>query len=298
MSQPNSNASNKTDVSNFYLARQAVLDAEQKVFAYELLYRSEKNLSKAVITDDLMATSTVIVNALSQFGLTNLIYEHSCFINVSSSFIMNEAIEVLPPDKVILDILEDVAINDMIIGRCMGLKKMGFRLALNKFNYRSEYDKLLPILDYIKISISEINLEDIPETVALIQQYSDAILIAEAIEVEKEFDACKQFGFSYFQGYHFEKPYLLHVCNPSTPYQSLTHLMDMLIEDANLAQIELEFKKNRGLVLGIYQLIHSSGKPGKVHSDSLHEVLLKVGKKNLIHWVQLLLLAYQPAKQA
>ena len=104
----------------------------------------------ADIADDLAAVAAVIVNTLSQFGLEYVIGNHLAFINVSASLLMSETVELLPAKRMVLEILEDVPINSVIIERCKALKEMGFRLALAHFSYRTVYDSLLPLLDYIK----------------------------------------------------------------------------------------------------------------------------------------------------
>ncbi len=278
------------DVSNFYLARQAIVDADQKVFAYQLYYRSEKSLSKAVIFDDLTATSTVIVNLLSQFGIDNVLDRHVCFINVSSSFLMNEIVELLPADKVVLEILEDVAINAIIIARCKALKEMGFKLAVNKFHYRNEYDQLLPILDFIKVNTHDVKLADITEIITSIKKHSNATIIAEGIELEAIFDACKGLGLTCFQGYYFEKPLLLQTRNPSIHESSLKHMIGMLIGEASLTELELEFKNNLALSLGLLRLAASIRPKPEEGIASLQQAIVVVGKRNLLHWIQLLLL--------
>ena len=113
------------DDQEVFLGRQPILNRKQKTVAYELLFRSENSLDVADVSDDLASTAAVIVNALSQFGLEHVIGKHLAFINVSASLLMSETLELLPPERIVLEVLEDVAITNIIIERCKSLKAKG-----------------------------------------------------------------------------------------------------------------------------------------------------------------------------
>lgn len=282
------------EIGNFFLARQSILDENLKIYAYELFYRSENSFTNASFADDLSATATVIVNALGEFGLNNLTQDYRCFINVSSSILVSEAIEIIPSEKVILEITEHTIIDDAIINRCKALKAMGFELSINKFTYNPSYDQLLPLLDYIKINASLMLPEQISTETETIKMHSDAILIAEGIEIVSDFNICKLHGFSYFQGYYFDRPYLFHICNPTTQYWALVSLLDRLMNDIDLDELVKDLENNLALSLCIYRLIMSRTPAKSVNTHSLRETLLAVGKEDLTKWIQLLLLARKP----
>ena len=67
---------------------------------------------------------------------------------------MSEVIELLPKDRVVLEILEHVRITDPLVQRCKALKSMGFTLALDDFTGReNEYRPLLEVVDIVKVDI-------------------------------------------------------------------------------------------------------------------------------------------------
>ena len=51
-----------------FLGRQPILDREQRLFAYELLFRNGTRNS-AEVTDGVQATATVIVNAFTELSI-------------------------------------------------------------------------------------------------------------------------------------------------------------------------------------------------------------------------------------
>lgn len=283
---------NTSSGSEIFLGRQPILDHKRKIVAYELLFRSEKSLTTADFTDDLAATAAVIVNTLSQFGLENVLGKHDGFMNVSASLLMSETVEILPPDRIVLEILEDVPITAAVITRCEALKDMGFRLALDDFSYKTEYDPILPLIDYIKVDLSITPMNKMLPALSQIRRLSNAILLAEKVETESDFEACKEMGFNLFQGFFFAKATLLRGKKPQPHQMSLMRIMGLLLGDANVSELEPLFKDNPGLTLGLLRLVNSVGiGGGRQQISSLRQAIVVLGQKQLLRWVQLLLYA-------
>lgn len=275
-----------------FLGRQPILDQKRKVVAYELLFRSANSLFEGHINDDVAATSAVIINTLSQFGIHHVISNHLGFINVSASFLMSETLELLPPERIVLEILEDVPITNPIIQRCKELKELGFKISLNNFKYRSEYAPLLPILDFIKINIATTPNDKLVLLIPQLKKYSKAKLIAENVEFESDFVACSPLGFDYYQGFFFAKPTILQSKKPQNYHTSLMRIMGMLLGDTNLAKLEPIFKDNPTLSINLLRLVNSVAIIGTRPSvSSLRHAIVVLGQKQLLRWVQLLLYA-------
>jgi EAL domain-containing protein (putative c-di-GMP-specific phosphodiesterase class I) len=90
-----------------FLGRQPILDREQRLHAYELLFRSGSR-NFAEVTDGVQATATVIANAFSELGIEAALGSHRGFINVDEAFLFSDMLELLPRHAVVLEILETV----------------------------------------------------------------------------------------------------------------------------------------------------------------------------------------------
>jgi len=73
---------------NIYLARQPILDRQQRIVAYELLYRSS-SVDRANIVDSMEASSRVITYAFSDLGIGAALGRSDCYINISSEMLMS-----------------------------------------------------------------------------------------------------------------------------------------------------------------------------------------------------------------
>lgn len=289
-----STASTVTEVSGkseIFLGRQPILALDKSTVAYELLFRSEDSLLEADVTDDLLSTSTVIVNMLSQFGLDNVLGNCDAFLNVSASLLMSETIELLPPERIIFEILEDVPISSQLVERCIELKDRGFRLAIDDFVYRAEYDAILPLIDYLKVDLEITSIESLPRVIAEIRKHSNAILLAEKVEEEAQYLACKDLGFTLFQGYFFAHPVVITGKKPQPNQISLMRIMGMLIGDANVSELEVPFKESPTLTISLLRLVNSVAVSGGRRQEigTLRQAIVVLGQKQLLRWVQLLL---------
>ena len=99
------------DLLNVFLGRQPILDRQQQLFAYELLFRSssEENANCAKFVDGNQATATVISNAFTEFSMADALGPYQCFIKVDHGLLFSDLIYALPPHCVVLEILETIA---------------------------------------------------------------------------------------------------------------------------------------------------------------------------------------------
>ena len=93
-----------------FLGAQPILDRNQNLAAYELLFRSG-HFNGATIEDDVFASATVINHAFTELGVEAVLGKHPGYINLSAALLMSDVIELLPRAKVVLEILETVKVT-------------------------------------------------------------------------------------------------------------------------------------------------------------------------------------------
>lgn len=279
------------DTDEVFLGRHPILNSKQKTIGYELLFRSKGNDTNTSL-DDLSATSGVIVNLLSQFGIDQILDDKLGFLNIAASSLMSDTLELLPPERIVLEILEDTPINAQIITRCKALKDLGFKLSIVDYANRPEHIVLLPYVDYVKIDLHVTRIEKIPVLTALIRKNSAAKIIADKVEEEALFLECKELGFDAYQGYFFAKPTILKGEQKQPDQMCLMRMIGMLLGDADLSELEELFKNSPGLTLGLLKLVNSVGvNGGREPVESIRQAIVLLGQKQMLRWVQLLMYA-------
>ena len=272
------------------IGRQPILADNERVVAYELLFRSIAAKNFANVRDATFSSANVINNTLTNFGIQNLLGEHRGFINLDYELLMSDVLEILPRDQIVLELLESLEVTDELVARCRTLKEMGFTLALDDHEYSPVYHELYQIADIVKADLVQTPIERLPEMVRLLRPYP-VKLLAEKVESRAAFMACRNMGFDYFQGYYFAKPSVLEKRHLADSETVLLRLMRLLFEDAESEEIEEVIKCSSTLTFKLLVMANSVAYGIRDHIDSVRRAISIIGRNQIKRWVQLALFA-------
>jgi len=271
---------------NITLARQPIFDAQQRTYAYELLYRGD-----APEVDDDGMTATVLSNTLNRFGMDTVTHGSLIFVNLSKEFLLSDFPSLLPPDRTVLEVLEDVPADEDVIGAMEYWKGKGFTLALDDFiSVNSQHMKLLSYADIVKVDILAYEGE-LATLVHALKQYP-VKLLAEKVETHEQFALCQKLGFDYYQGFFFSKPALMvdsHVLD--TNKSQLLQLLSKTFEAESPKDIENDIAHDLSLSYKLLCYINSAAVGLRREIDSIGHALNLMGLDNIRVWVSMLLMA-------
>lgn len=284
-----------TDMSEkFYLGRQPILDRGQEIVGYELLFRSAGR-DFAEFGSYSQASASVITNALSAFGIQEVLGGKFGFINVHLGLLLSEMLELLPTGQTVLELLEIIKLDDQVIERCRELKELGFQLALDDHEYSSDYNAAYAIVDIVKIDLLAIDPDHLPGIIEQLRRWPVRIL-AEKVETVEQFDACYGMGFDLFQGYFFERPVVLNKKKIDISGLAMLKLLQQLIMDAPINEIEQTFKANPSLSYNLLRLVNSVGLGSREKIKTLRHAITMLGTSHIRRWIQLSLFAGNDAR--
>ncbi len=277
-------------MSDVFIARQPIFDRQNQVFAYELLWR-QGNGNAAQVTDGNLATTQVILNALTEIGLDRLVGNQSAFINLTRSFLLGE--QPLPDmnGRLVLEVLEDIEPDAEIISAVARLSQQGYTIALDDFLYRPELAPLVEQADIIKIDLLAQDEATLREHVATLQRYP-VKLLAEKVETRAEYDTCLELGFEYFQGYFFARPHVVQGRRPPTNKLAILQLLAQL-QDPATTDSELETLIIRDVTLSyrLLRYINSAQFNMSREIESIRQAIMLLGRKTLSQLANLLVMS-------
>ncbi|MHB0972991.1 MAG: EAL and HDOD domain-containing protein [Thiobacillus sp.] len=276
---------------DIYLGRQPILDREQRIVAYELLFRAG-HTSGAMISDDMQATASVIHHAFSEMGVQSVLGTQRGFINVSADMLLSDLVELLPATQIVLELLETIRVDDAVIERCRALRQMGFTLALDDFVFDERYRPLLELVDIVKIDILQHSREALPSMVNRLRGWP-VKLLAEKVDSAEQAAYCLSLGFELFQGYYFARPLVLSAKRADPSQLALIQLLGLVLRDADTPQIEQVFKQHPNLTYNLMRLVNSVASGVHRGIASVSQAILVLGRKQLQRWLQLLLFTLQ-----
>lgn len=279
-----------TAADQLFLGRQPILDREQRLVAYELLFRNGTRNS-AEVTDGVQATATVIANAFSELGVEAALGSCRGFINVDEAFLFSDMLELLPRHAVVLEILETVPPSAAVVERCAALKAAGFTLALDDvIQLEPEFADLLALIEIIKVDIQPLSRVQLMQLVMKLKPLGKQLL-AEKVDSREQMEQCLKLGFTLFQGYYFAKPTIIAGKKLDHSQLSLMKLMGLLLSDADTSQIEVALKPEPGLTVNLLRMTNSVGAGSTEKITSLRHAITVLGRRQLQRWLQLLVFA-------
>lgn len=271
-----------------FLGRQPILDRDQNLFAYELLFRNGSR-NFADVTDGVQATATVIVNAFAELGVEAALGKCRGFINVDEAFLFSDMLELLPRHAVVLEILETVPPTPAIIERCIALKAAGFTLALDDvIQLEPEFAELLSLVEIVKVDIQPLSRIELMQLVMKLKPLGKQLL-AEKVDSREQMEQCLKLGFTLFQGYYFAKPTIISGKKLDHSQLSLMKLMGLLLGDAETSKIEAALKPEPGLTINLLRMTNSVGAGTSQKITSLRHAITVLGRRQLQRWLQLLI---------
>ena len=152
-------------MSEVFVARQPIFDRNLHVAGYELLFRGG-DAATALVADSEGATASVVLNSFTEIGLERLVGAKPAWVNVSREFVLGGLASTMPPAVVGLEILEDELLDERFVHALIELKRQGYRLALDDFEYSVSAERLLSLVDVVKLDLIALGRERMAREVA------------------------------------------------------------------------------------------------------------------------------------
>jgi EAL and modified HD-GYP domain-containing signal transduction protein len=274
----------------FFLGRQPILNRSQQIVGFELLFRSAESLMSASFLDTHVASASVILNALSDFGFQDVLGRHKGFFNVTHEMLMSDAVELLPKNQVVIELLETILMDEEVVARCRDLKALGFTLALDDHVFSPDFTAIYQMVDIVKLDILGIPPEDLAGIVENLRAWP-LTLLAEKVESAEQYAICSALGFDLFQGYYFARPVILKQNRVDVGKLTMLQLMEQVMAETELSEIEETFKQNPGLTYNLLRLVNSVAIGLRVRIKTLRHALMVLGLEQLKRWITLALYA-------
>lgn len=271
-----------------FIGRQAILDQKKNVYAYEILFRSGLKNAFDPSLDGNVATQSVMVNTMLDFGMKKLVSDKKAFINFTEKNLLNRAPQLLPADSIVVEILETVQPTPAILEAVQELKDEGYKIALDDFVLLPGYEPLIDMADIIKV---DFRITEDPEERKRLREIlpGHVRLLAEKIETEEEFHQALEYGYVLFQGYFFCKPVVLHKKKlTSNALSQIRLLKEVNRQDFDFSAIINVISSDTNLVHKLLTYINSVGIGLTYHISNLRQAAVLLGSGGMRRWVTLI----------
>ena len=273
------------------MARQPIYDREGSVYAYELLYRSASGPGAGPM--DIVASAQALANTLIEIGLDRLAGNKLAFINVSEDLLHTDAIRLLPRDRVVLELLETLKLDESTESGIEVLKRAGYTLAFDDFVFEPSQFGFLSKVEIVKIDVLDTPTSVIREQLGRVKRYGIKLL-AEKVEDKAMHRRCMAWGFDYFQGYYYAKPEVMESRALAPRHQVMLQLLNKLQDPtASLREIEDLITTDATMTYRMLRLVNSAAMGLKSDVSSVRVAIAMIGMAKVQAIASLLTMAGQ-----
>ena len=272
-----------------YVARQPILDSRNRVFGYELLYRSAQSDSSFSGRPS-QASARILSESIAGLDLDVLCDGRRAFLNMPVEVLLLDAGGGLSPDKVVFEILEDVPVTSEVIEICRSLRKRGYGIALDDFVPGTAAEALIDYATCVKVDVLAVPPADVA---ALAKRLPPRVsLLAEKVETADAHAEATSAGCSYFQGYYFCRPQTHTVRAMSPNHTTQLRIMGALVQPSvTIAKVDELLKHDPRLSYQVLRMVNSAGFGLRREVKSIHEALVLMGLDPVRKWAALWALA-------
>lgn len=189
-----------------FMARQPVFNRSLNVFGYELLFRS--GLEDFARIENVDHASSVTIDNSLLWGFDQLCDGKQALVNCTREVLTKRLVEVLPPQRTVVEVLENIRPDEEVIEACRNLKDKGYSIALDDITSMEEVEPYAGIVDIVKV---DFRLTDERQREELAQQlrWNGVVALAEKVESREEYRTASEMGYTLFQGFFFQRPELM-----------------------------------------------------------------------------------------
>lgn len=263
-----------------YVARQPIFDREQQVYAYEVLFRNSRE-NRAIIDDATRATTELLFNCFVTVGLDRIVGSHPAFINLTREFFTGDWPLPIAPDRLVLEVLEDIVIDEPLVRGVQKLVDDGYRIALDDVVFEDQLRPLLPLATYVKVELPRIPRAEWGRQLEQFREF-DVTVLAEKVETQEDFDLCRELGYDLMQGYFFSRPQMLTSREVPAGQLAILQLMGQLNRpDVTIEDLERTLRTDASLSFKLLRFLNSArcGVPRRV--ESLHQAIQFLGLRGI-----------------
>ena len=276
------------------MARQPIYDRNTQLQAYELLYRRASSALGSDFTSD--DEITALANVLMEVGLDRLVGNTRAFVNVPQGLLSSDALRLLPPRRVTLEILEDTEWTPEVEANIIQLKSLGYQVALDDYIFEPKHAPFLRHVDLVKVDILGIPEGDLGQMIAKVRRKGQ-IYLAEKVETHEQFQQCLAMGFDLFQGYFFSKPKTIRGsgirANQSMSISLLAKIQD---PDTTMQELETLIVTNIALCHKVLRLVNCVANGLTKRVDSIQQALMFLGTAKIRTMASLAVITGIPGK--
>lgn len=273
-----------------YIARQAILDRNNKTIGYELLFRDSPDNKFPEIDQDIASSKLVIQNHF-QGDIKSISLGKLAFINFTEKCLINKYPLMFDKSAIVIELVGHKSATERLLKIVKYYHEKGYQIALTEYDLDSKWDVLFPYISMIKVDIEVINAKRLRPVLERLKPF-DVKLIAEKVETNYQLQSLAEVGFNYYQGFFYHEPEIVEGQTLAPIKSQMLHLIsETFNKPLDFDHIAEIISHDVNLTVGLLKLVNNVSTGTRVEITSLKQAAAYLGEDKLKQFVTILALS-------
>jgi EAL and modified HD-GYP domain-containing signal transduction protein len=280
----------RSGAPDLYVSRQPVVDGSMRVGGYRVAYASADGTEPAEAS-----AARLLGDVLSGVGLDDLVGSAPAHLPLSADVLLALGVPPVRPDRVMLRIAHDTALDATVAGTIDALTDRGYALSLYELP-GPEFDvSLLERFGTVEVDFADWSDDDAGQIVSRIKGGRATALATGLVDYDR-FETAKSLGYELFSGPFYASRHKARVRKiPVGEMGALVSLAAMQGGSATIEELEQVIDRDVGLSVKLLRYINSAyvGMRGSI--TSIRQAVMMLGSRGVSRWALLVALTGGPS---
>lgn len=271
--------------------KQPVLDSAHTLFAYQLsvVPIPGKTLTEAQWAEEIQHLWQGIE---SHIGFDNLTAGKPVFYQAPLPALKLELLPAIRPlSQLVVEVDIDLLRDRQALANIKEMLRVGVQIAVKNYTQSDAHDKLLSIAKLVKLNVADLQTDELSELLTRLQDKNLKVIMT-GVDTEETYEALKERGATYFQGYFFTNPIVSSQQVIASQKLAMLNLLAQVNNpDVSFEELAATIGTDVGLTHRLLAAINHPSNALPHVIESLKEAVSFMGLKRLKFWVNMLMLS-------
>lgn len=271
-----------------YMVRQPIVNADQKVIAYEVLYQQDETALYNHKGENDSTAANTIEHFLLEIDSEKFFDGKRAFVTFTPNLLMKNIPRIFSEDKLIIQIEDNSIIHPLAQKIIYRYKKQGYRIAIRGFEFSPRYFGILDVVDIIKLDFSNPDNSSLLNVVNIGKSFNKEIA-AYNVDSPEAYDRARELGCNYIQGNSVAERTVSRVHRMDHIQSNFFQLIVAVTKDEpDIDEIAKIISRDATLAFSLMKLVNSAYFALKNRAKSIQQALVILGIGQLKQWIYLL----------
>lgn len=271
-----------------YIVRLPIKDREGKIVGYEIKYNGDQEAySQENSSESEYAAADTIYHFLTQ-NSSKILKNSLNFMTFTTTLLMKKTPKLFPVSDLVIQIDDSVIIHPLSMHFVKQFSKLGYKIAINEFQFAPRYLALLDGIDYIKINAEGTTDSAMKNIIEVAHSMGKKCIITD-LKSEETMKKVLEMDADAVEGPAVSESLTTKVNSSAYLQSNFFRLMVAVTrDDPDIDEIEQLIAMDAGLTYGLLKLVNSAYFAQRNETTDIHHAVVMLGLEQLKQWIYLL----------